>query len=82
MNAKELGAQSAAPTVETSPALRAGVPDVHSTGGLTKREHFAGLMMQAILSRSTFNPHEASKAPYVAVAYADALLEELARKTP
>jgi len=51
--------------------------------GLTKREHFAGLAMQAMLSSKfvlEFNDDNASHDNYLclrAVRYADALLEEL-----
>ena len=42
--------------------------------GLTKREHLAGLAMQALISDSSLSPSEVSK---LAIDYADALLAEL-----
>jgi hypothetical protein len=42
--------------------------------GLTKREYFAGLAMQGLLSNRRANPAVMAEA---AVAYADALLKEL-----
>lgn len=47
--------------------------------GLTKREYFAGLAMQGILASDTgFSVHQ-NDAVQIAVAHADALLEELER---
>lgn len=50
-------------------------------GGLTKREHFAGLAMQGIIASGNIVENDESKiAPGVALAavlYADALLEAL-----
>ena len=42
--------------------------------GLTKREHFAGLAMQALINDSILEPLEVS---VIALEYADALLAEL-----
>ena len=42
--------------------------------GLTKREYFAGLALQAVISSNRYGEFEI---PYWAVKYADALLVEL-----
>ena len=42
--------------------------------GLSKREHFAGLAIQTLISDSSLSPSEASR---LAIDYADALLAEL-----
>jgi len=49
--------------------------------GLTKREHFAGLAMQGILSSARINADEISSQRMAATSLklADALLEELAK---
>ncbi len=44
--------------------------------GLTKREYFAGLAMQAVISNGKYTELETS---IVSVNFADALLEELAK---
>ena len=51
-----------------------GGDDIAQYKGLTKREHFAGLAMQTLISDSSLSPSEASK---LAIDYADALLAEL-----
>lgn len=45
--------------------------------GLTKREYFAGLALQAVISSNRYGEFEI---PYWAVKYADALLLELENK--
>ena len=45
-----------------------------SASSLSKREHFAGLAMQTLISDSSLSPSEASR---LAIDYADALLAEL-----
>lgn len=45
-------------------------------GGLTKREYFAGLAMQGMVSRGPYLPKEMVEA----IKYADALLLELEKK--
>lgn len=49
-------------------------------GGLTKREYFAGLAMQAIRSKMPVGPGEGESIAVDAVACADALLAELAKE--
>ena len=61
------GTECAFPISETETGLY-----LHT--GLTKREHFAGLSMQNLISDSSLSPSEASR---LAIDYADALLAEL-----
>lgn len=51
----------------------------HINGGLTKREYFAGLAMQAYLSSPSFCGLERQTMVELAVLNADALLKELAK---
>ncbi len=53
-----------------------------SQRGLTKREYFAGLAMQGILSNEIYNksPEKAELIGFYAVAHADALLKALEEK--
>lgn len=79
MTGKELGQQSIAPhRVDHDPVTS------HFTGGLTKREHFAGLAMQGLLTTSGFSSQISlrvcSRLAEQAVKQADALLEELAKE--
>lgn len=54
-----------------------------SHGGLTKREHLAGLAMQAIISNTDGLGYYGDKeVAENAVAYADALLKELEKPQP
>lgn len=64
---------------EAMPQYREGEYDALSvTGGLTKREHFAGLAMQALMANPTTSAH-VSRMARSAVVAADALLEQLAK---
>jgi hypothetical protein len=45
--------------------------------GLTKREYFAGVALQAVIASNRYGEFEI---PYFAVKYADALLAELENK--
>jgi hypothetical protein len=74
MKGKELGSQDA------FPSINGGSPHVQE-GGLTKREHFAGLAMQGLLSTDYTGDSETYHRWITtsAVALADALLEELAK---
>ena len=45
--------------------------------GLSKREYFAAMAMQGLLTNLNFEDHE--NTPQMAVEYADALLEELSK---
>ena len=45
--------------------------------GLTKREYFAGLAMQGIVTKEKFNDLDVTDIAYVAVKMADDLLKEL-----
>lgn len=49
----------------------------HTDGGLTKREYFASLAMQALLSDSQLNGYTPQQYAEGAVEYADALIKEL-----
>ncbi len=76
--------EKAFPEVTTAPACNSDrelYADTSSTGGLTKREYFAGLAMQAYVSshewREDMSPQ---KTAFAAVYMADALLEELERE--
>ena len=51
--------------------------NTHGEGGLTKREYFAALAMQALLSDSQLNGYTPQQYAEGAVEYADALIEEL-----
>lgn len=54
--------------------------ETYSSGGLTKREYFAGLAMQAILSK-TFNHMSIDDSVTIgAVMYADKLIDELNKR--
>lgn len=50
-----------------------------TTHGLTKREYFAGLAMQSMVSSPEFNSVVSSEVAKYAVTYADALLLELSK---
>lgn len=88
MTAKELGAEPANPAEVTF--SMDGIIQGMQTGdrsykllGLSKREYFAGLAMQGIVSAGISNGIGVSKPDYAAhwaVEYADALLEELAKE--
>lgn len=88
MTAKELGEQSVIPASEVTSTSKIGsdgiitqqTTEVIST--LTKREYFAGLVMQGTLANPSpeivwLNEKQAAE---IAVTYADALLEELAKE--
>lgn len=64
----------------SSIALQNGLShDCHVDAGLTLRQHFAGLAMQGMCSETTtssLSPHQVAS---MAIQYADALLEELAK---
>lgn len=47
--------------------------------GLTKREYFAGLALQAILSIPSYQSKGPPSAAFEAVCYADALISELSK---
>jgi hypothetical protein len=47
--------------------------------GLTKREYFAGLAMQGLLSDGNNSPFSCGKIAELAVGCADALIEELSK---
>ena len=49
------------------------------TAGISKREYFAGLAMQSLCQFSNLESISRGKVARNAVAYSDALLEELAR---
>lgn len=51
----------------------------HGCNGLTKREHFAALAMQGMLSCSDYSQTSTEKLAEVALKVADALLKELAK---
>lgn len=57
-----------------------GIVDAAHQHGLTKREYFAGLAMQGLLSREAPNGFNSAQYAGWAVSYADALLEELEKK--
>lgn len=84
MTPQELGRQCAQPFVlpnERGPDGE-GICRGYHEMGLTKREHFAGLAMQGLLSGPDEGLAQAHIIPQVArlsVQYADALLAELAK---
>lgn len=49
----------------------------YKSKGLTKREHFAGLAMQGIISADTRKIYGSERVAIDAINYADALLKEL-----
>jgi hypothetical protein len=74
--------EPAFPQVTTTPAYtsdRELYADTSSTGGLTKREYFAGLAMQGLLADSTCDLESAEAFARMSVAMAGALLAELER---
>lgn len=60
-------------------SFRSG-PDLHVMGGLSKREYFAGLAMQGMLHEYD-EEWKPSIIAFNAVAMADALMEELNKKS-
>jgi hypothetical protein len=50
---------------------------VHTNSGLTKREYFASMAMQGIIAEHNYFTHD--HVAVNAVAYADALLDELSK---
>ena len=66
----------AMPSFKSGQEGKAANTTFHAVGGLTKREHFAGLAMQAMLgnSRMEYYPIDLVKE---AIVHADALLSEL-----
>tara|TARA_R110002051_G_C8432941_1_gene453769 strand:+ start:212 stop:454 length:243 start_codon:yes stop_codon:yes gene_type:complete len=75
------GTMPASPTVDMDMKMTREEFDNKTAGGrylpsygLSKREHFAGLAIQALVSDSSLSPSEASR---LAIDYADALLAEL-----
>lgn len=75
MDAKELGNQAAHPWIRHG--SERGVEWKESEPGMTLRQHFAGLAMQGLIAHETSCASTAADA----VAYADALLQELAKET-
>ena len=72
------------PKVVSSPARdrnHGPYTDTHSTGGLTKREHFAAMAMQGMLADHTCDAEPDAFAE-VAVNYADALIAKLNKEAP
>ena len=84
-NAMTQPSESAYPHVKSIPAYSHEIDkeytDTYSEGGLTKREMFAAMAMQGLLSHRPENafPYEIADA---AVEFADALIEELNKETP
>lgn len=59
--------------------------DVHSTGGMTIREYFAGLAMQGLLASDVINDYKTTgfgvdQITALAIEHADHLLAELEKK--
>lgn len=91
MDGKELGNQAAHPWIRHG--SERGVEWKESEPGMTLRQHFAGLAMQAMELKSDWNrssddlrpgcgaDKEAAHMAKAAVRYADALLAELAKET-
>lgn len=77
--ARQLGAEPAAPTEETRRNSYGDIHERYTVPGLTKRELFAALAMQGVLSAAG----ETRLSPFwvanEAVQCADALLKELAK---
>ncbi|GHT09059.1 hypothetical protein FACS189426_06310 [Bacteroidia bacterium] len=73
-----LGNQPAQPTLEFIRYSEDCTFDSSTSEGLTKREYFAGLAMQGLLSDP--NVVNIDKIAYNAVRCADALLEELSKE--
>lgn len=84
MNAKELGNLPAYAYTKTKQLDRGRdgyeYKDVIA-GGITLRQHFAGLAMQGILSALQDAPMKHETVARVALRNADALLRELAKET-
>lgn len=55
------------------------VPEFSCRGGLTKREFFAAMAMQAVVGDDCTRPKEVVP---LAIFYADALIAALAKETP
>jgi len=48
--------------------------------GLTKREYFAGLMLQGMIAANSYSQNKKEEVSTLAVIYADALIEALNKK--
>lgn len=56
-----------------------GFPDLEKFNGMSLREHFAGLAMQAVLSRDDVDMEAPAAGAVVARHWADALILELSK---
>ncbi len=78
------GNEPAYPAIETQPrdighhGNYVTIADTYSTGGMTLREHYAGLAMQGLLAGGSSGQSTATLAA-CSVACADALIAELER---
>lgn len=77
MNALRLGSEPAFPCVEVAAGMMQDGLRQHS--GVSKRELFAALALQALITRWTGKEMPLAVTVPIAVACADALLEELAK---
>lgn len=74
MNEKSLGTEPAFPFVAGD---QSNLDDRVNSGGLTKREYFAGVAMQGLCASIAPAAEDAQSCARAAVAYADALLTTL-----
>jgi hypothetical protein len=76
---REFGQEPAFPVTQAT-SIRPGEIKRITTGGLTKREHFAAMAMQGMVTYCSAEGVNVREAMATAVQYADALLAELEKE--